>query len=535
MNRSRHDAIANSHGKDRAIAPPSPAPDHVSFKTWIGVLGSILGAFMAVLDIQITNASLQDIQAALGATLEEGSWISTAYLVAEIVVIPLTGWLSQVFSVRRYLLVNAGLFTFFSVCCAWSWNLSSMIGFRALQGFTGGVLIPMAFTFILRNLPPAKQPIGLAMFAITATFAPSIGPTMGGWLTENFGWEYIFYLNVIPGLLLISAVWYAIDAKPMQLGLLKQGDWGGIIAMAIGLGSLQIVLEEGSRQDWFESSLIVKLAAIAIIFLAIFFWIEFTRRQPFIELRLLGRRNFSLASVVNVALGIGLYGSVYILPLYLTQIQRYNALQIGEVIMWAGIPQLFLVPLVPKLMQRVDIRLIIAVGISLFSISCFMNSSLTHLTGYDQLRWSQIVRAMGQPLIMVPLSSIATAGIPPALAGSASGLFNMMRNLGGSFGIAILATLLKTREQFHSNRIGEHISLYSSDTQQRIDQLMQLFASRGADWVTAKQQAIATLDSIVRREAYVMAFNDCFHFIAIALLVSGIAVLFFQKPKAAAR
>jgi MFS transporter, DHA2 family, multidrug resistance protein len=175
--------------------PPTPT---VSFKTWVGLLGSILGAFMAVLDIQITNASLKDIQAALGATLEEGSWISTAYLVAEIVVIPLTGWLSMVFSSRRYVLVNAALFTFFSVCCAWSWNLGSMIVFRAFQGFSGGILIPMAFTYILRNLPPAKQPIGLAMFAVTAVFAPSIGPTIGGWLTENYGWEYIFYLNVVP-------------------------------------------------------------------------------------------------------------------------------------------------------------------------------------------------------------------------------------------------------------------------------------------------------------------------------------------------
>jgi MFS transporter, DHA2 family, multidrug resistance protein len=515
----------------RSNPQPATLPDQVPFKTWIGLMASMLGAFMAVLDIQITNASLQDIQAALGATLEEGSWISTAYLVAEIVVIPLTGWLSQVFSVRRYMLINAGLFIFFSVCCAWSWNLGSMILFRALQGFTGGTLIPMAFTYILRNLPQSKQPVGLAMFALTATFAPSIGPTLGGWLTENYGWEYIFYLNVIPGLLLISGVWYAVALQPMQLNLLRQGDWFGIGAMAIGLGSLQVVLEEGSRKDWFGSPLIVRLSLIAAVFLTLFFIIEFTRQRPFIELRLMGRRNFGLASIVNVSLGIGLYGSVYVLPLYLAQIQRYNAMQIGEVIMWAGIPQLFLVPLVPKLMQRIDTRVLIGIGVSLFSVSCFMNSTMTHLTGYDQLRWSQLIRALGQPMIMVPLSSIATAGIPPALAGSASGLFNMMRNLGGSVGIAALATMLKNREQFHSNRLGESISLYSLETQQRIDQLTQYFASHGADLTNAKGQAIAQIDNIVRREAYVMAFNDCFYFIGVALLLSGLAVLFFQKVK----
>ena len=511
--------------------PAAPA-NQVSVKTWIGVLGTILGAFMAVLDIQITNASLQDIQAALGATLEEGSWISTAYLVAEIVVIPLTGWLARVFSIRWYLLVNAAFFIFFSVCCAWAWNLGSMIVFRALQGFTGGVLIPMAFTFIITNLPPAKQPIGLAMFALTATFAPSIGPTLGGWLTENYGWEYVFYLNIVPGLLLLAAVWYAVEPKPLQLGLLKQGDWGGIISMAIGLGSLQVVLEEGSRKDWFSSDFIVRLSIVAAIFLALFFAIELTRKRPFINLRLLLRRNFGLASIVNVSLGVGLYGSIYILPLYLAQIQRYNAMQIGEVIMWAGVPQLFIVPIVPKLMQRIDIRVLIGVGVSLFAVSCFMNSNMTHDTGIDQLRWSQLVRAMGQPLIMVPLSSVATAGIEAENAGSASGLFNMMRNLGGSIGIAILATLVTQREQFHSNRLGDAVSLYNPATQQRIDQLTQYFISRGSDLVTAQNQALQAITNIVRREAFVMAFNDCFYFVAWTLLLSGVAVLFFKKVKA---
>ena len=511
--------------------PQQPSDDRVPLKTWIGVMGTILGAFMAVLDIQITNASLRDIQAALGATLEEGSWISTSYLVAEIVVIPITGWLSQVFSVRRYILVNAAFFVFFSMCCAWAWNLTSMIVFRACQGLAGGILIPMAFAFLLTNLPPKKQPIGLAMFALTATFAPSIGPTLGGWLTENYGWQYVFYLNLVPGLLLLAAVWYAVAPAPMQLGLLKGGDWWGIASMAIGLGSLQVVLEEGSRKDWFSSDFVLRLSIISAIFLSIFFWIELTRKNPFINLRLLTRRNFGLASIVNVSLGVGLYGSVFILPLYLSQIQQYNAMQIGEVIMWAGVPQLFIVPIVPKLMQRIDMRLLIAIGVSLFAVSCFMNASMSHDTGIDQLRWSQLVRALGQPLIMIPLSSIATAGMEKHEAGSASGLFNMMRNMGGSMGIAALATLVTQREQFHSNRLGESVSLYNPATQERLNQMTQYFVSRGADLSVAKDQAILAIDNIVRREAYVMAFNDCFYFVGIALLLSGIAILGFKKVK----
>ncbi len=508
--------------------PPKPIP----LRIWIGVLASMLGAFMAVLDIQITNASLQDIQASLGATLEEGSWISTAYLVAEIVVIPLTGWLSRVFSFRLYLLVNTALFILFSISCAWAWNLNSMILFRALQGFSGGVLIPSAMTVVLTTLPPSKQSIGLAAFGLSAVFAPSIGPTLGGWLTENFGWQYNFYINVIPGLLMLGGIWYGIKAEKPQLNLLKQGDWWGIIAMAIGIGSLQIILEEGSRKDWFSSTLIVRLSVISAIFIGLFFFIEFTRKQPFINLRLLGRRNFGLASIVNVSLGVGLYGSIYILPLYLTQIQQYNALQIGEVLMWSGIPQLFIIPFIPKVMQRIDVRLMVAVGVVLFATSAFMNSRMTYQTGHDQLIWSQLVRAMGQPLIMVPLTTIATAGLNPKEAGSASGLFNMMRNMGGSIGIASLGTLLTNREQFHSNRLGDTVSLYNAETQQRIDQMTQYFISRGADLTTAQNQAIASISNLVRRESFVMAFNDCFYFIGIALLLSGIAIIFFKKAKA---
>jgi MFS transporter, DHA2 family, multidrug resistance protein len=481
--------------------------DNVSLKTWIGVWGTMLGAFMAVLDIQITNASLQDIQAALGATLEEGSWISTSYLVAEIVVIPLTGWLSQVFSMRRYLLVNAGLFVVFSVLC-------------------------MSFTVLLTTLPQSKQPTGMALFGITATFAPSIGPTLGGWLTDNFSWHYIFYLNLIPGLLLLAAVWYAIDSKPMQLHLLKQGDWWGIASMAIGLASLQVVLEEGNRKDWFGSPLIVRLAILAAIFIPLFFAIELTSRKPFINLRLLKNRNFGLASIVNVGLGLGLYGSVYILPLYLSQIQGYNALQIGEVMMWVGLPQLILIPFVPKLMQRFDIRLLIAIGVGLFALSCFINSSLTQDTGLEQLRFANIVRALGQPLILVPLSTMATANIPKEQAGSASGLFNMMRNLGGSFGIAAISTLLTRRENFHSLRLGEAVSLYDPQTQQRLEQLTQLFVTKGADLETARDRAIAAIDQTVRTQSYILAYEDCFYAIALALMLSGLAILFFKKVRA---
>src|SRR5579864_5134808 len=277
-----------------AITAPR-APDTVpatALQTWMAVIGATLGAFMAVLNIQIVNASLADIQGAIGAGIDDGGWISTSYLIAEIIVIPLSGWLAQVFSIRVYLLTNAVLFLLFSAACALAQDLPQMIVLRALQGFAGGVLIPMAFTLIITLLPKAKQPIGLALFAVSATFAPAIGPTIGGYLTENWGWQYIFYVNLVPGALMIGMLWLSLEAKPMKLALLRQGDWPGIVTMAIGLGALQTVLEEGNKDDWFGSPFIVRLSIIATVALALFFVIEMTTKKPLLNLRLLVRRNF---------------------------------------------------------------------------------------------------------------------------------------------------------------------------------------------------------------------------------------------------
>src|SRR4051794_26816105 len=252
----------------------------IPLRNWVAVFGSTLGAFMAVLNIQIVNASLADIQGAIGAGTDDGGWISTSYLIAEIVVIPLTGWLAQVFSLRRYLIVNAVLFLIFSVACAFAHDLQQMIILRAIQGFSGGVLIPMAFTITLTLLPRPKQPIGLALFALSATFAPAIGPTIGGYLTGNWGWEYIFYVNLVPGVLMVGMLWFALEREPMQLSLFWQGDWLGIVTMAAGLGTLQTALEEGNKDDWLASPFIFRLSVIAAISLALFVAIELTARNP---------------------------------------------------------------------------------------------------------------------------------------------------------------------------------------------------------------------------------------------------------------
>ena len=512
-------------------APKIAATPAISAKTWIAVIGATLGAFMAVLNIQIVNASLADIQGAIGAGIDDGGWISTSYLIAEIVVIPLSGWLAQVFSIRIYLLTNAVLFLLLSMACAFAQDLPQMIVLRAIQGFTGGVLIPMAFTLIITLLPKAKQPVGLALFALSATFAPAIGPTIGGYLTENWGWQFIFYVNLVPGAIMIGMLWFSLEAKPMKLSLLREGDWPGILTMAIGLSALQTVLEEGNKDDWFGSPFIVKLSVIAAVALTAFLWIELTAKKPLLNLRLLFRRNFGFGMSANFLLGVALYGSVFILPVYLSRIQGYNAEQIGMVLAWTGLPQLLLIPLVPRLMQRFDPRLIIGIGFTLFAASNFMNIYMTNDYATDQLFWPNIVRALGQALVMAPLSAVATAGIEAENAGSASGLFNMMRNLGGAVGIALLQTLLTKREQYHSNVLMPSVSLLEQATRTRIEQLTQYFMNHGVvDRAEASHRAVIAIGHIVQKQAFILAFSDTFYLLGAALIIALMAALLLRKP-----
>lgn len=514
-------------------ATPLP-PSHVPFRIWVAVWGAMLGAFMAVLDIQITNASLNDILGSLGSTLDEGGWVATSYLVAEIIVIPLSGWLAGVFSMKRFIMVNGALFVGFSMCCGFAWNLESLIVFRVLQGCTGGTLIPLAFQMVLRHLPPEKRPMGFALFGMTATFAPAIGPTLGGWLTNNFGWPAIFYMNVIPGILMLVATGWGSPKEPPQFHLLRKGDWWGILFMALGLGCLTVFLEEGNKDDWFGSDFITRLAIISAVSLTAFVWIELTREKPLINLRLLARRNFGLAVLVNVTMGMSLYGSAFLLPLYLAQVQGYNAMQIGQVIMWMGMPQPFIMPLMPLMMKKIDPRLMCSFGVVLFGGGVLAKAWMSHDTAIDQLKWAQLGMAIGMPMLMTPLMAIGTGNIEPANAANASVLWNMLRNLGGSVGIALLGTMVTLREHFHSAMIGESVNAYSAPAVQQFNELTQGFIAGGSDAVTANNQALTAMAGMVRREAFVMAYDDAFYVIGVLLFFTGSLVWLTKpvKPKA---
>ena len=524
-------ALSSSAAAPRAAVDPNRA----SVTVWVSILAAMIGAFMAILNIQITNASLLNIEGGIGTGVDNGSWISTSYLIGEIVVIPLTDYLSRVFSFRKIMITFATLFAAFSVACTFTHDLPSMIAMRGLQGFFGGVLIPMAFTLVFTKLPKVQQPIGLAMFALAVTFAPAIGPTIGGYLTENYGWQTIFFVNVIPTAVMVATLSFTLERQPMQLHLLREGDWLGIITMAVGLSSLQAVLEEGNKDDWFGSPFIVKLAVIAAVSLTLFIWIELVVEKPLLRLRLLTQRSFGFGTISAVFVGFALFGSVYLLPAYLGQVQRYNAEQIGQVLAWTGLPQLILIPLVPKLMQRFDARLIAFTGMALFAVSSFMNIQMSLDYSGDQFFYPNIVRAVGQVITLAPLSAISLGSVAPQDAPAASGISNMMRNLGGAIGTALLSTIVTKREQFHSNIIGQSVHLGRDEVRTRIAEVTNYFLSHGvADPATAHSQAIVAIGNIVKRQALVLGFSDAFAVIGVVLALAAIAIVLTGKPKSAA-
>jgi DHA2 family multidrug resistance protein len=503
----------------------------VSIATWLAVLGMNLGALMSSLDVTATNASLQDMTGALSATLDQGSWIATAYLIGEIIVIPLTGWLGRIFSTRWYMTASTILFLIFSIACANATTLVEMIAFRGFQGFFAGAFVPVAMAYVLGHLPPSKHTIGLAVFGLTITAGPAIGPALGGWLTYNYSWQYIFYINLIPGSLMLATCLFLIEHEPTHLSELKQGDWTGILTMAIGLTCLQTVLEEGNRNLWFSSPFIVRLTVVAVISLFLFLIIELNRKHPFINLRLMRRRNLAFASIINFVAGCGIFGAMYVMPVYLDSVQRYTPYQVGLTLMWVGLGSVLVMPFLPVIQSKVDSRIIVAIGCAIFAVSNSMNSHMSLLSGTPQLMLPEFLQGIGQSLITIPLSALATGGIEKEHLSDASALFNQVRYLGGSFASALFATLIQHRSEFHYDRLHGDVSLYNEATQQRLQEIKQYFMSKGADAATATQQAIDAIAHAVQQQATTMAIDDCYYLLKLLILCSALSLIFMRKMK----
>jgi len=510
-------------------AGPTPVAK-AGLSDWIAVFAGIIGAFMAALDISIVNASLPQIQGEIGASGTEGTWIANSYLVAEIVMIPLTAWLVRIFGLRTLLVACTALFVLFSVVCGVADSLSVMILGRVGQGFFGGALIPSAMTIIALRLPPSQQTQGFALFAMTAIMAPVFGPLLGGWLTDNVSWHWLFFLNVPVGAVLIAMLLTALPAERARLGELPRADWLGIAGMALFLGAGTVVLEEGQREGWFESDHIVQLTLVVALGAALSLWSQLSRPDPVVRLRVLGERSFAGAFLVSVVMGAAFYTVLYVLPVFLGTVAGYNAEQTGVVTMYSGAAAILVIPLFPLLMKFVDVRLTVAAGLMLFSISCFMDADLTAQSGRDQFFWSQILRGIGQTLIFLPLSQAALAGVAKDDAADASGLFNIARNLGGSLGLAGNAILIDTRLEFHGQQIGQSVTANAILAQERVAAGAAPFLADGMDLARAQAASFGQLAAFVQREALVMTYADCFRLFGVAMLVAIPAVLLLKKP-----
>lgn len=510
------------------LPPAATRPEKADMTAWLGVAAGAIGSLMATLDISIVNASLPTIQGEIGASASEGTWIATAYLVSEIIIIPLTGWLERVFGLRRFLLTAAILFTAFSVVCGLSTSLTMMILGRIGQGFTGGAMIPTALTIIATRLPPRQQPIGTALFGSTVIMGPVMGPLVGGWLTENFSWHYAFFVNVPIGMILVVLLLVGLPKGRMKLDELVNADWLGVIGMVLGLGGLTVVLEEGHREQWFESAVIWQLTAVTLLGFVMIGAGQLYARRPVVKLALLRNRAFAAVFGLSLVLGAVMFGTAYVIPQFLAAIADYNAMQSGKVVFLSGIPALMMMPLFPLLIARVDLRLIVGTGVLLLAAGCYLDVALTAQSRGDDFVMTQLLRGLGTVFCMMFLNQAAISSVSMDEAGDAAGLFNAGRNLGGSIGLAMLATVQDERWEFHRWTIHSTLGANDVGVQDWVSQ--QVMGSGGGPDAVA--MAMRSLDGMVMRDALVMAFNDDFMVLTIALLVVAPLVLLLRPlPK----
>ncbi|WP_165324334.1 MDR family MFS transporter [Rhizorhabdus phycosphaerae] len=505
-----------------AVAGSAAAPpERADVSAWLAVAAGSLGALMATLDISIVNSSLPTIQGEIGATGTEGTWIATAYLVAEIIIIPLSAWLERLFGLRTFLLIAVTLFTAFSIVCGISTNLTMMIIGRVGQGFTGGALVPTAMTIIATRLPRSQQPIGNAMFGVTAIIGPLLGPLVGGWLTENVSWHYAFFLNIPVGILLVVLLLTTMAHRPPDWEELWGADWRGIVGMALGLGGLTIVLEEGQREQWFQSSAIVQMSIVTAIGFGLLLAGQIFAKRPVIKLRLLLDRQFGAVALMGLVIGMMIYGTSYVIPQFLSAIAGYNALQSGKIVLLSGIPSMLLMPFTPLLMRYLDIRIAVAMGLAIMATSCMVDTVLTSQSvGHDFVE-SQLLRGVGVIMGFLFLNQAAIASVPARDAGDAAGLFNAVRNLGGSLALAGIATIQDQRNWLHSRRIEESMSANSDTVQNYVASLSQTFGGQEA--------GLRTLAGTIQREALVMTFNDIFWMLGVGI-IAVIPLVLFLRP-----
>lgn len=487
---------------------------------WAAVVAGTLGAMMATLDISIVNSALPTIQGEIGATSTEGTWIATAYLVAEIIIIPLAGWLEKLLGLRNLLLLATGLFTGFSMLCGVAETLPMMVIGRAGQGLTGGVLIPTAMTIIAARLPRAQQPLGTALFGSTVILGPVFGPMLGGWLTTQLSWHYAFFINLPICVVLAALLLLGMPHERPRTALLREADWAGIAGLALGLGGMTVVLEEGQRLQWFASPAIRWLAAVSVLGFGLLGWGQARARAPVIRLGLLRDRQFGAIAIMAIAASMALYGTAYVIPQFLVGIAGYDALQSGWIVLLSGLPMIVLMPMLPLLLRRLDVRLAVGGGLLVLALSAYIETGLSPLSTGSSFVASQLMRGLGTVLTMMFLNQAAIRSVPPSQASDASGLYNGLRNLGGSIALACIGTLQEQRLWLHSRRIEDTLPANAASVQDYVAGQAHALGSQAA--------ALLSMEQSIQTQALTMAYADLFWLLTVAILLVTPLVVFLR-------
>jgi len=504
--------------------PPQPAaPSVVPFAVMC------VGMFVALLDIQIVASSLQDIGGGLSAAQDDISWVQTAYLIAEIIVIPLSGWLTRVFSTRWLFTASAAGFTCSSMLCGLAWNIESMILFRALQGLLGASMIPTVFTSSFHYFQGEKRIYSAAVGGTIAAIAPTLGPVIGGYITDALNWHWLFYINLVPGIAVAVLVPLLVKIDEPDLSLLKEADYPGIILMAIGLGTLEYFLEEGTRWNWFSDSTITDCAWISAISLIAFILRSLTLRNPVVDFRALANRNFALGCFLSFVTGIGIFATTYLTPLFLGYVRGFSAWQTGTAIFSTGAASIAGVPVYILLAKKFDLRWIMMLGLACFGLSMWCFSFITHDWGSDQLLLPQILRGFPQVLCVAAAVNLGLGSLPPARLKYASGLFNMMRNLGGAVGIAVCGAVLNSRTNFHFNALASNLTDANAPMRQLLAGMTQRLGTTLGSPVAAHQAAFRELWQLTYREAETLSYADAFRTIMLAFIIATCLVPFMKK------
>ena len=487
------------------------------------------GQFMALLDIQIVAASLNSIQAGLNAGPDEIAWVQTAYLMAEIVMIPLAAFLSQALSTRWLFTLSAGLFTVSSLMCGLAWDINSMIAFRALQGFTGGAMVPLVFATGFAMFEGPKRAMIPAILGMVSTLAPTLGPSVGGLITEYFDWRWLFFMNVVPGVavtLLFPLLGKVDSANP---AMLRRIDWLHVASLALFLGALQYILEEGPRHEWFNDEAVQAAALMSVVGAVVFFERTFFSSMPVLKLTPFRRPTFAMACVLNLVIGFGLYAATYLTPVYLGRVRGYSSLEIGVTVFVTGIAMTITAPIAARLSTRVDGRYVIAVGFAMFAASLWMFSGVTDDWGFRELFWPQVIRGLAMLLCIVPAVGMALNGVPPEELRYASGLFNLMRNLGGAVGIAVVNTWLIDFTRGHTASLSAALGEQPDRAMEAMRGLAQQAQGLTSDPSRAFAMAEAVMGRIVGREAATLAFADTYRLMAF-LFLAALIIVPFAKP-----